>query len=71
MGCKGICKRYEGRIRYIDPPNKRCRKCGVSIDATKWEGVRCPCCGNVLSALPNSSKNRGKLHTARGMKRIA
>jgi len=69
--CKGICHRYKGRRRYHDPPNRKCRKCDVHIDAEKWQGKYCPCCGQLLSTIPTHTSNRRKLLQVRGIKRIA
>lgn len=66
MACRGICSRYKGQRRYGNPPNKKCRRCDMFIDTTKWQSSNCPCCGNKLSGIPNKSKYRIQLRNERG-----
>lgn len=68
MGCKGICIRYKTKARFTEPHTKKCTKCHEFI---KWEGKRCPCCGQMLSTIPNTSRYRSKLRERKGIgKRI-
>ena len=64
--CKGICHRYEASPRY-SAGNKNCRMCEIFV---KWDGLRCPCCNNILSANPNSTRDRNRLKKVRGVKTI-
>ena len=56
--CKGTCHRYGlgkcvGRKMY-KPGVKRCRTCEIYL---KWDGVRYPCCGYMLSIKPRVKKH--------------
>jgi len=64
--CIGICTRYKSKPRFVDG-NKKCTKCGIFI---KWDGLYCPCCKQLLSAIPNSARYRRALRERKGVKEI-
>jgi hypothetical protein len=55
MTCKGIHHKALGRYTYV---HKRCKSCNVFI---KWEGLRCPCCGDQLRTGPRYFRYKAKL----------
>ncbi len=73
MGCVNLCQnskflgKYKTRRRYQFDNTKRCTKCDIFI---RWDGVRCPCCNNILSSRPRESRNRMVQQIKRGVKRI-
>ena len=63
MQCNGSCKKYKAKSdstkggRY-EQGQKRCHECEIFI---KWEGLWCPCCGNLLRTKPRGTKLKRRL----------
>ena len=66
--CRGICDRFEfpyapGRDgKAYRNGRKRCRHCDMWI---AWDGVRCPCCGFMLSTRAQDKRNTEKARKRR------
>ena len=62
MTCKGICPKYKVAKKFgggwYESGAKRCKICSLFV---KWDGIRCPCCNNVLRLKPLTGKNKEKL----------
>lgn len=60
MPCKGICEQYKVKRPHSDTTRyesgqKRYNMCDVF---TKWDGIRCPCCGSMLRTKPKNARHR-------------
>jgi hypothetical protein len=62
MVCKGICTKYlferKGKAKQVyDAGASRCSICEEFL---KWEGLWCPCCGQLLRKAPRNTGQKRK-----------
>jgi len=73
MVCKGKCTQYKSRkpknpgVGRYEVGQKHCSLCALFV---KWEGLWCPCCGQLLRTKPRNSSNRKRLQDVRLIKRL-
>lgn len=66
MSCKGICIQYKAlkpmNVGRYEKGQKRCDICDIWM---LWNGVRCPCCNQVLRTNSRSQHSKRRLNAIR------